>query len=602
MVSFVGPDKRVFQGALLDSKKGNIPFGINPTGYFNKKLDEDNPRDYDPSFVSPSEESFPILSRRHTYYQDKSDKPPVIVPSGKNGRSFLSQDKKLSVRLRARQVLCSRCSSICTERGENVRDSKKDDKKQSQIETNANPKITKPKPKAEVKDLHPKTKTLPCASSNDKKPRKRVRYFGAKKRKFKKKVLVAPAEVTNESLDDLDDRSKRLAKRNSLVPKVRRLAQSEIERYSEPSNSDKESCSDTEKYLNKGPPTLSRLSSTESGIQPALRIKFSNLQSSSKHYSIVNSIEDQDSRDSAKRSSDEDEIQPLKKVQKKDSLEKEKTAPVLKISFGESGVMTVSSAGNDHSDDDTEEEQDDNKLATTVSMKANSASSKAAKKALKKAKKEAQRRSMRLSPGHPYMGGKSPHNLANYSPHRYSLPSPSTIYRPSLTSPAASGSLSPGNQPFSSVSPSCSSRFSSPAHQIGSASPAYTLLCPSSQKIIIKKVKKKKRKDKTRDIVDLDQTPCSSTDCMVPAAADHVDNDYDCDEFQEVDNTIDSVGDRPGLTVESAQLVNGHTLCVGDVVWAKVESNPWWPAKVVKVFSNDKSHLYCSGSQSDVDG
>ena len=31
-------------------------------------------------------------------------KPPVIVPSGKNGKYFLSQEKRLGVRLRARQV------------------------------------------------------------------------------------------------------------------------------------------------------------------------------------------------------------------------------------------------------------------------------------------------------------------------------------------------------------------------------------------------------------------------------------------------------------------------------------------------------------------
>ena len=193
---------------------------------------------------------------------------------------------------------------------------------------------------------------------------------------------------------------------------------------------------------------------------------------------------------------------------------------------------------------------------------------------------------MRLaSPAH--IGGQSPQSgLVSNSPFRYSNPSPyramtspsASPYR-AMTSPSASpyralNSLSPGAQPFSGVSPG-SSRFSSPNHQLGSASPAaYTLLCPSSQKLIIKKVKKKRKKDKNRDAQDLDQTPCSSTT--------HDDDlmENNDDEFQEV---VDGVDERAGVRVESAQLSDGHTTCVGDVVWAKSESNPWWPGKVTLI-------------------
>ena len=55
------------------------------------------------------------------------------------------------------------------------------------------------------------------------------------------------------------------------------------------------------------------------------------------------------------------------------------------------------------------------------------------------------------------------------------------------------------------------------------------------------------------------------------------------DEFQEVEDSVDGVDERAGVRVEAAQLSDGHTTCVGDVVWAKSESNPWWPGKVTLI-------------------
>ena len=47
-----------------------------------------------------------------------------------------------------------------------------------------------------------------------------------------------------------------------------------------------------------------------------------------------------------------------------------------------------------------------------------------------------------------------------------------------------------------------------------------------------------------------------------------------------MEDSVDGVDERAGVRVESALLSDGHTTCVGDVVWAKSESNPWWPGKV----------------------
>merc|ERR1712107_910345 len=115
-------NNKVFQGVLLDATNRRSPFGISPPGGFNKRLAEDNPRDY-VSLASAQQtaEAYPSLRRRHTYYQEgKEEKAPIVVPSGKGPKSFMTSER-LGVRLRARQVLCSKCSSVCNEKGENVR-------------------------------------------------------------------------------------------------------------------------------------------------------------------------------------------------------------------------------------------------------------------------------------------------------------------------------------------------------------------------------------------------------------------------------------------------------------------------------------------------
>jgi len=669
VVKFVGPNNKEFQGVLLDSSKRNIPFGINPVGGFSKTLSENNPRDY--TGECAAEISFPTVSRRHTYFQDTSEKQPINVPSGKNGKSFLSQDKRLGVRLRARQVLCSKCSSICNEKGENVKESsrrEKEGKPQSPVpsfkrNSSRNLRIVRPQAMGRVTNLRNSEKNENSSSTSgaaSSKPRNKVRYFGMKKRKGKgtarRKALntsktsevdencsvdqseTFSIDVTHmrtrksqnvpELIIDLDDKSKRLAKRNSLVPKVKRLALSEIERYSDPSNSDRESCSDSEKTSRVSSST-EKSSSCDTSMQP-LKLRLSSLTrqasgntSGLAQYSIVkqdevdcyyrNSDSDKqgDAEEASKRICDEEENQPLKKVLKKD-CGSEKPAPVLKISFGrESTVLTVSARNCDDVEDDIERDNNENCNPSTSGLKPNRkpdlSSSKAAKRALKRAKKEAQKRSLGLvSPGRPYIS-KSPHNLSGYSP-----------YRPSLPSPAAGqfGGISPGNlspgQPFSGVSPAqhlsgvspgSSSRFSSPAHPFGSASPAYTLLCPSSQKLIIKKVKKKKRKGKEKEKINLDETPCSST--IDEAAASMPtenelpsdDNDASDDssdkadtEFHDVDDgDVACHQDKPGIAVESALLSDGHTMCVGDVVWAKAEGNPWWPGKILNLMMMDES-------------
>ena len=128
----------------------NIPFGVCPPGGFQKRLNEDNPRDYAVNnFGEPDpSDTFPTVSRRQTYFQDgKVEKPPLLVPTGKGAKAFMSQEKKLGVRLRARQVLCSKCSSVCNEKGENVRENARREKEARNGATQQNKPVKAETPK-----------------------------------------------------------------------------------------------------------------------------------------------------------------------------------------------------------------------------------------------------------------------------------------------------------------------------------------------------------------------------------------------------------------------------------------------------------------------
>ncbi|KAL4707579.1 hypothetical protein ACJJTC_001624 [Scirpophaga incertulas] len=115
VVSYCSENKK-FQGVLLDSNKGNLPFGV---------------YSLHPSFSKPSDETLGdqdklhSASQRFTYQEPQYanvnvQKPKKVGPKGKT-----QPRQKMTVRLRPRKVLCSNCKGICNENSENVDVSKK---------------------------------------------------------------------------------------------------------------------------------------------------------------------------------------------------------------------------------------------------------------------------------------------------------------------------------------------------------------------------------------------------------------------------------------------------------------------------------------------
>ncbi|CAG9787927.1 unnamed protein product [Diatraea saccharalis] len=115
VVSYSSENKK-FQGVLLDSTKGNLPFGVyslHPA--FSKQ----------PVVPKNDQDKLHSVSQRFTYQEpqyasEKDQKSKKVGPKGK-----AQQRQKMTVRLRPRKVLCSNCKGICNENSENVDVSKK---------------------------------------------------------------------------------------------------------------------------------------------------------------------------------------------------------------------------------------------------------------------------------------------------------------------------------------------------------------------------------------------------------------------------------------------------------------------------------------------
>ncbi|RVE48882.1 hypothetical protein evm_006452 [Chilo suppressalis] len=115
VVSYCSENKK-FQGVLLDSTKGNLPFGVYSLHPAFKK-----------DSVAPEnvQDKLHSVSQRFTYQEpqyatETYQKTKKVRPKGK-----AQQRQKMTVRLRPRKVLCSNCKGICNENSENVDVSRK---------------------------------------------------------------------------------------------------------------------------------------------------------------------------------------------------------------------------------------------------------------------------------------------------------------------------------------------------------------------------------------------------------------------------------------------------------------------------------------------
>lgn len=261
---------------------------------------------------------------------------------------------------------------------------------------------------------------------------------------------------------------------------------------------------------------------------------------------------------------------------------KSRTTPVIKISFGsgtgEGTVLKIPAKVQSYIPGESNEEEKKKEKTKR------DASAKAAKKALKKAKKEARRKVLGSTSPVRSLGGASP-RYPNLSP-RYAVSCSSPRY-------ALGGSGSPRHT------------------LVGNSSPAYEVLHTRRHK---HKVKHKKRHKEDRKHKEAETEAVVSTtektedesireQCLKQKLSISLKrlnaNAYmRCDSSSsgskspsnsDASDASDTVPDFPGnplmmrissQTISSCQTSDGRSMAVGDVVWGKIHGFPWWPGKV----------------------
>ncbi|XP_063235642.1 PWWP domain-containing protein 2A-like [Bacillus rossius redtenbacheri] len=338
-------ENKLFEGVLLDSTKKHLPCGIYPP-----KQGED--------------EKFFSLSQRYTYHQEKSGAPTAPFHIRRNIRQKARhKNSRPTVRLRPRQVLCSKCRSICNENSENVDHSKQG----AQATTEDGPKRKLRSPAQSPRSLFSENH-----SDNQNQP-------------VLKLPRLQPAEISN-ALSGNTNKMKFMGNywvRRSPSKEAKSLETVEShELFSVSVDSGSESDSQEAKKWPAGGSLKNRM---------VLRKKRS-----------VGSMED---------------LWDERVFEEKKKKACNGRTPVIKISFGSAGegtVLKIPSKAHDYIPSDSEVEE-----TAEHRQKTKNASAKAAKRALKKAKKEARKKMLGASPVRSLSGTSPNYEVLYHRKHKH---------------------------------------------------------------------------------------------------------------------------------------------------------------------------------------
>nr|XP_018914796.1 PREDICTED: uncharacterized protein LOC109042485 [Bemisia tabaci] len=365
-------ESRIYQGVLMDTTNRQFPCGVNASTSF-----------FAPLTAKQEEESEKLysVSQRCTYLQEKSALAKNLLPINGFSRSKGATRGKtrMTVRLRPRQVLCSKCRGICNENSENVDHSKSH----------------KPQPVADRR----------LSSPEEKSPRS----------------LFAESQQDNQPKSE---NSKPLLP--LLIPKVSRVKSSDI--------SNMMNCT---KLANKIKPVVNGkiwmrpqgvpVTEPDETMEDAETVCVMGVEGGENSESIDNKMVLRKKRSVGSMEDlwDESVFE--------DALCKTRTTPVIKISFGTEGEGTVvkipSKVNYEPSESEPEvdieahsslgfqESNEAQSIAVVESANCEKTVTRAAKRALKKAKKEAKRKMLVSSPS-----GRSPtYEALYYRRHRHKV-------------------------------------------------------------------------------------------------------------------------------------------------------------------------------------
>lgn len=469
------------------------------------------------------------INQRFTYFQDLNiNGAKWNSKRTKNGKV---KHTRMNVRLRPRQVLCSKCRSICTENSENVDHSKKASGDQ-------------PGSKLAVA-VENSRRSLRLSTTIEKSPRPLL-YESFKNHQMK----TRNSEDTPSMLT------------HSLVPKLSRLQPNEITsalngKYSPKISLLNGSCclksvvaspkSETSenKFCIEDVEQELAVSLPETGSIP----QKSAVDMEDVHLNL-NPTEEESKMVLRKKHSIGSMEDLWDESIFEDQMQKTKTTPILKISFGSEGQGTVLKIPAKVTNNSSGSEADEGHVETRSMLKA-------ARKAHKKAKREAKKRMIANgSPGRSpayenFFGHRSRHKIKRKRKHKYPRP---VIEKHDSETEKYNDTLILSETEKYKVDKSCMSETEKNKNEKLSIS--FKRLCGNAYTA-------------TRN-----ESPNTSPSSQ---------------------SSNDIIAELPdsGLELEAMQsdnychkMKNGILIDVGDVIWGKVQGFSWWPGKVSILLSN----------------
>ncbi|KAJ1525742.1 hypothetical protein ONE63_008950 [Megalurothrips usitatus] len=614
-------DSRLYQGVLLDATKRALPCGIvGPMGFPETDISQNG--------LGTEEDKMHSVAQRYSYFQGKS--PPSTSSVGRDGcppgsafhmrrtmRGGQSRFKnsRMTVRLRPRQVLCSKCKSICNENSENVDLSRKR-KSQESGGSNNGPVEKRSCPSRQISPKSPR----PPFSENpqDNKP---TNTLPSGRRKNTSTTTVDTTSLRPSLIPKTEKESEIPGTLDSNVNKIKIVRSywgaqpSESKMVAEDSKGTSTSkleanrcyeakvIGDTidDTAIQNCPFEVLELdTSTQCDSLTATSSAVEDGDQCPKHSSTIDAFDQGDSPlklGSSFTSSETDESQDRMVLRKKRNIGSmedlwdesvfledttRRTTPVIKISFGTQGEGTVLKIpAKVRSFHESESDAEDPK-ANLREPQAKDVRTKAAKKALKKAKKEARRK----TPGEGF--GSPPRSLGGTPPALFA---------------------------WGQVKHKKRHKGVRAQHEISAVEEGVDLDVPLLMEEDPLKLDKNVSQEKsvgTRCDYDSMKEKCykqklsislkrlnassfsqnggmsSSAGSNSPGSTSELSGGDDLPDFPRPPS------DHSLVTVSSCLTEDGRTMEVGNVVWGKIHGFPWWPGKVLSITvqrKDDGAHL-----------
>lgn len=646
VVSFVQGAK-CFQGALLDATKRGLPCGVQPP--------EPVP--------DPDGDKLATIAARFSYFQER--KTTVTAPKVDLRRSINPparyKNARPTVRLRPRQVLCSKCRSICNENSENVdvsRKRKHDEGHQEQQQQQQQPQ--QQQQQQVTGQGATRRSDRRCGQQPQKAPRVLFSECQSENITASSQQTTKPAAASSSLSPD----SSKLGA--SLIPKLSRLQPNEISSAMQGTGKAKLAEStywngrteEDDSSGNVAEPTEERVESTDCDSNPSMAYCATPRRLSSSSVESAKVPEEDDKKtfaaaDSTMRPRTARVPRKKRSVGSMEDLWDEtvfedptrtaRTTPVIKISFGAQGEGTVLKIPSKIQDPEYEQETDEaddvqpeverdplelprtfengydyredgekdgQEQVDPQKQGVKDASAKAAKRALKKAKKEARRK---------MLGGVSPARSPCTGSPRYNPSYDSVSYhrrkhkvkhkkkhkedrkhKNQPQQPQQEPQQQPQQQP-------CLESSTAEHQQNWNVLPGSESYTAIKEQCLKQKLSISLKRLNTNAYARCDYPVSNaSSGCKSPGASS--------DELSEQEPEVDAGETAPDFPPQSHPLMMrlaatpvahclttaGRRMDVGDVVWGKIHGFPWWPGKVLSITVSCKEDGSSSGPQAHV--